>query len=582
MRNERNGLRFEKQVLETLRNMGIKGYEEHGQIQLQELHPQATPGEHLEIDIVCLVGNICILVETTTDQNRNSNKIRRFIRHCDLIADSTLRKQELFRLFSGIPQEELVNFAGVSDWRYLYIGTSLELITNDITPANYPDTDRLHILNVENWEYFRVLARTINQAAQYEFLDSVGIKPSDIGDAALGGTSIEKPYLELTNKTLFSGQTDVLADLFIVTFTPEELLRIARVLRYQGQPLAISAGSSTNQRGGGYQRILIPDKLKKIHDFVNNDPRVAFPTNLTLVLSSGCERDNDLLRIPSKYASIDVIDGQHRLFSYALADEQTCEEANLIATAIKFKTDNEQEINRHAAGTFLTINSEQTKVKRDLLYLISYDVLGDKSPESIAAKILKECDSRDRLSNIFALSAFIKKNRFGQPPIPIISIVKELARIAKQEKLEAITLALDEQVNSIGEVEELIQRGVQLLEQYFYHIIGVFSDDWGKEDSLLMCANYIGAFMRLLSAFVDEKLTTDQIRQVLEQMKQNIFENYNEGRSQEDTFVFNPNAFRQTQNGTDAEGVEDIPSKKDGISNIYKFLDKNRPENPQS
>ena len=570
------GWKFERQELKTLGEMGIKCYGKHSQIPLRALHPRSQSGRHLEIDIVCLVGNICILIETTTETNNNSRKITRFIQHSELVVSSSLDRRELFSLFEGIPEEELINFTGVSDWRYLYIGTSPELITDDIIPEGYPETNRLHIFNVENWEYFKMLARTINEAAQYEFLASVGINPGDIGDASLGRETLDKRYLELTNKTLFSGQTDVLADLFVITFKPKELLRIARVLRYQGQPMAISSETSTNQQGSGYQRILIPDKLRKLHNFVNNDPRVAFPTNLTLVLSNECRKDGMYLKIPSKYASIDVIDGQHRLFSYALSSEQVCNEALLIATAIKFNTDDEQETNRYAARTFITINSEQTKVKRDLLYLISYDVLGDTRAESIAAKILKECDSRERLAKIFALSAFIKKNQFNQQPIPIISIIKELARISKPEKLEAIRFTLDKQASDLGESEELIQIGVELLERYFYHIAGVFPDDWGKENSLLMCANYIGAFIRLLSTLVDCRFTIDRIRQELREIKQNIVEEYNKGRSEEYTCVFNPNAFRYPQNEEDEEEAEGIPSKKDGIPKIYRFLDRNR------
>ena len=119
--------------------------------------------------------------------------------------------------------------------------------------------------------------------------------------------------------------------------------------------LAISSEASNNQQSDGYQRILIPDKLKKIREFVNNDSKIAFPTNLTLVLNSECEVRNSKLHIPSKYASIDVIDGQHRLFSYASSSEQIQDEALLIATAIKFNTSNTQQINRYAARPLLLL-----------------------------------------------------------------------------------------------------------------------------------------------------------------------------------------------------------------------------------
>ena len=578
MAKDAAGKRFEKQVLRTLKEMGIKCYGEHGQIPLQALYPGSQPGGHLEIDIVCLIGNTCVLVETTIKKDDNSEKIKRFIRHCDLVVNSSLGQRELFSRFNGIPEDELINFTRISDWRYLYIGTSPELIIEGIAAEHYPETGCLHIFDEENWEYFKRLEHTIKTTARYELLASIGINPSDVGDTSLGGSELTKPFLELTNKTLFPGQSDALADLFVIIFNPNELLRIARVLRYQGQPMAISSGYSASQQNGGYQRILVSDKLNKIREFIKNDSKVAFPTNLTLVLSNECEKRGSNLCIPSKYASIDVIDGQHRLFSYALSSEQVREKASLIATAIKFDSDNAQEINRYAAQTFITINREQTKVKQDLLYLISYDVLGDKRPESIAAKILKECDARKRLSRIFALSAFMKKNQFGQRPIPIISIVKELARISKPEMLESIRVTLGGQASNLDldESERLIKAGVELLERYFYHVNNTFSDDWGKANSLLMCANYIGAFIRLLAALVDSGFTINQIGQELDQIRQNIVDKYSEGRSEEHAPVFNPNAFQPPQNGQDEEGLEVIPSKKDGIPKIYNFLNANR------
>ena len=349
--------------------------------------------------------------------------------------------------------------------------------------------------------------------------------------------------------------------------------------------MTISSETSTNQQGSGYQRILIPDKLRQIHDFVNNDPRVAFPTNLTLVLSNECRKDGSYLRIPSKYASIDVVDGQHRLFSYALSSEQVCNEALLIATAIKFNTNDAQEINRYAARTFITINSEQTKVKRDLIYLISYDVLDDKTPESTAAKILQMCDSKPNgvLSGIFALRTFMKKNKLDQTPIPIISIVRELARIFKTENLRKIRLALGEQARDLNESEFPIQTGRQLLEHYFSQVNYEFPDDWENADSLLMCAKYIGAFIKLLETFIEDGLTIQEMREELGKIKQNILQKYQEGRTNEQSFVFVPGAFYSYHNEEGEEASKPLPSKKEGsIEQIHKLLNENRQDNLQS
>lgn len=476
MAHDTKGPRFEKEVLKTLDGMGIECYGSHGQIPLSNLYPESSPNEHLEIDIVCLIKGVCVLIETTKKKGRPSSKIKRFIRHCELIRNSELDKREVFSHFKGIPQEKLPDFTGIQTWRYLYIGTANELRRQK--PSGYPETDLLHIFDEANWEYFKALERAIKFTSQYEFFAALEITPDDLKDPVLGNSLPPKPYLPLTNIAL--GARQVQASLYVVAFTPDELLRIARVSRFQGQPLTVSAVSSKSMRystaknSSGYQRILSYEKLKKIADFVGDNPNITFPTNLTLVLSKECEIRDEKLHLPAKYASVDMIDGQHRLFSYTLSDnEQVRSNAKLIATCIKFHTEKSEEINQYAAQTFITINREQTKVKRELILLISYDVLDEKTPEAIAAKILKMCDDKLNgvLERIFAIKAFIKKNQFDQRPIPIISVVEELARISKLENLSKIRNVLGEETEDAEGIQEdyevLIKAMVALLESYF-------------------------------------------------------------------------------------------------------------------
>ena len=581
MAHDTKGPRFEKEVLKTLDGMGIECYGSHGQIPLNNLYPDSSPSEHLEIDIVCLIKGVCVLIETTKEKGRPSPKIKRFIRHCELIRKCQVDKYTLFSHFKGIPEEKLSNFTGVSAWRYLYIGTNNELNTQNISPKNYPETDLLRIFDETNWEYFKVLERAIKSTSQYEFFAALEITPNDLSDPVLGDFLPPRPCLELPNTTLGSGQ--IRASLVVAFFTPDELLRIARVSRYEGQPLTVSAtsststGYSTSKKSSGYQRVLSHEKLKKLADFVSDNSDITFPTNLTLVLSKECKIHESELHIPAKYAAIDMIDGQHRLFSYTLSDEQTRRNAKLIVTAIKFHTEKSEIINRYAAQTFITINREQTKVKRELMLLISYDVLNEKTPEAIAAKILKVCDEKPNgvLERIFAIRAFIKKNQFNQRPIPIISVVEELARISKMDNLEAIRLASGKQTGNPETSAALIQASVALLENYFSQVKEVFPKDWGNANSLLMCAKYIGAFIRLLGTFITSQLTVEQMGTELSKIRHNILRKYCEGQSDESTLVFNPEPCHASQ--------KNLPSKRGGsIKEIHEVLNENRQSNSQS
>lgn len=206
-------------------------------------------------------------------------------------------------------------------------------------------------------------------------------------------------------------------------------------------------------------------------------------------------------------------------------------------------------------------------------------MLDDKTPESIAAKILKTCDSKSNgvLTGIFALRDFIKENSFGQPPIPIISIVKELSRICKEENIEVIRSALGNQARELDESDTLLQAVGQLLEYYFSQVRTEFSNDWKNADSLMMCAKYIGAFIRLLETFVEERLTVQEIREELEKIKLNILEKYKDGRTNEQSFVFVPGAFYSYHNEEGEETNKPLPSKREGsIERIHNLLNENR------
>jgi hypothetical protein len=145
----------------------------------------------------------------------------------------------------------------------------------------------------------------------------------------------------------------------------KKLLKIVRVSRYEGIPLALEEYNSDR-----YQRLLIEEKVVRIaKGFVRNDERRSFPNTLTLVLSSDCEERHDgKLHIPKRYSSVDIIDGQHRLFAYShpYIREDVREGAEILASAIKFRTGNARDISRRAARLFCEINSNQAKVKNSL------------------------------------------------------------------------------------------------------------------------------------------------------------------------------------------------------------------------
>ena len=528
------GERFEADVRRVLSTgLGLTCHPLNKNVQVSCLYPGSTPGEDLEIDLLAVVGKCAVLVETTLQKSNNSNKIKRFIRHSDLVRNSPKSMRERFQLLGDLPSDVLDNLDAVTEWRYLYIGTSNEMIDRDLTPDKYPETTKLSIFNGEYWQYLKELSRLIGRFSQYELLAAIDIGPSEMEDASLGEENLKKPAMESTNRTVAPNTGR--ADLYLLLFRPIELLKLGRALRYRGQPIAIESEDA------GYQRILIPDKLRSIAKFIGDSTNVVFPSTLTVVLSSECQvEDAGLgpavrrLIIPKKYAAIDIIDGQHRLFAYARDDVEEVVRENdvLLVTAIKFLTQDDEAINRNAARTFVSINSTHTRVKKALIDMISYDVLGDTSTRAVAAKVLMECTRRPNkaLSRVFKTSEFSTASIDEPPPIPTVLVVDELSRYLNisQYEPDKAERTFGCSIDDLGEASSLVEKGIEVLEKYFSAVRRSFPNDWRSPRSRMMCAKYLGGLIRLLLTFTKQGLTMDQIESRLAAIRDEVVAKFHE------------------------------------------------------
>ena len=130
---------------------------------------------------------------------------------------------------------------------------------------------------------------------------------------------------------------------------------------------------------------------------------------------------------------------------------------------------------------------------------------------------------------------------------------------------------LGDQTEDTEDSETLIQAITTLLEHYFSLVKDVFEEDWGNPNSLLMCAKYFGTFIRLLETFTitEDQLTLEKIKTELENIKRNILDKYNKGRSSNPNLVFDPDAYCAPR--------ENLPSKRGGsIKDIHDLLNGNR------
>ncbi|QHT68702.1 DGQHR domain-containing protein [Rhodocytophaga rosea] len=508
-----------------------------GQIELQILDPDINPGHHLEIDGILLIHKTCILLEYTGQAGNFRDKIKKFVRNSNIFITSTcLSLKQKFQLFN-IPAEKIEDFEEVEHWKFLYIGTHIEFDNRHYSRGDFPDypyvRDRLYIFQPSQLEYLRQLTTLIGKFSRNELLAVLEFSPLDLGDA---DESLRLDFIKADAKYI-TVDSDTKADIYLIKFPIDQLLKIARVSRYEGIPFILEGNKSIDN----YQRLLINDKLNDIsHRFIDNNKRKTFPNTITIALSNECievgEIGNKKLEIPKKYSSIDIIDGQHRLFGYTQSNvsDEVRQSAEILASAIKFKTEDQHIISKSAAKVFCEINSTQAQVSKDLLYLIKYDVLGDRDYIALAGKVIIECERRNRaLGGIFLISSLKSKNKLNLPFIAITNIIDyELIPLLMGDGLDGYD-ANDEDFKRVFNntksfylinPEEFCNNAVILLERYFSYIKSTFENDWViNAESNLITEEYFIAFIRFLRFNLFNKgRSIDDLRNILLDLKNDV------------------------------------------------------------
>jgi DGQHR domain len=159
---------------------------------------------------------------------------------------------------------------------------------------------------------------------------------------------------------------------------PERLLKLSYVLH---------RNNANKDEMPAYQRLIKKNRLEKIHEFVEkggffpNSIIVNIDTNgkgLTFDLSGLQDGDSlsriGLLRLPPKYKSVYIIDGQHRLYGYA---ESRFKNNNAIPVVAFVDLKKEEQIR-----LFMEINENQKSVSKALRNALDADIYWDsEKPE---------------------------------------------------------------------------------------------------------------------------------------------------------------------------------------------------------
>jgi len=564
-----------KHILDTFE---IECYGDHGQIRKADVVNGAPSTDYFEFDLVARIGRVGILIENTEQTQGNRRKIRGIVDHFEEFVHSPTLWKRKIRLLTGIPANKRRNFVGLDRWMYVYVGTSNELIERHLDEAVYPGKP-LKILNVENFRYLKFLSDRVGKFGKSELLKKLEIEPDEAGD----NRAMAQPLaIRLPTKQISKDGT--MADLFIFSMPVLDLLTISRVARYG------SLGTWMPELGGrDYQRILSPEKLNSIRDFLNKaKDKATFPNAITVVLSKDIghspKGDYTQLSIPKAYGSVEVIDGQHRLFGYAnskLKDSEL-EHAHLLVVGLQFLTNTERTLTQWSAKTFVEVNRTQTKVPSQLILLISNSVMGERNPKALAARVLVELNTQvgGPLHDIFLTRPFQRKNRVGGPAVRIVTVVAELATLFDQRNSTGSPqrrILYNRFSNSAwasllrGGSTPIINEARQIMRAYFEIVTRTFPADWNSGESLIFTSKYLASFCRLMIGFLENNRSLAEMESRLNSMKielENFIQQHNRtiGPSQELFWKGNTSISTPLPLGF-------IPAARSSIIDIRRFLE---------
>lgn len=252
-----------------------------------------------------------------------------------------------------------------------------------------------------------------------------------------------------------------------------------------------------------YQRLIKKTKVNAIKKFIKQE-RGIFPTNIIISIESdkhdfktSGKSINDIqhgtLSLPRQYQSVNVIDGQHRLFAYDGLEEA---DKDLIYVVAFDKMNLEEQIK-----TFIDINEKQTKVSPSLLWDLYPSILDpneDVKPRiSLLVKLLNESAESSLNGLIKYDSASYSKK---EPKLTLESVCTAI-------KSEKVIEDVDSYMGLLRIPNKNDNVTFSLLSLWFQVIQENADEHWNRKDktlNLLRSNQGYGALLKVFSAVLKE------------------------------------------------------------------------------
>jgi len=404
----------------------------------------------------------------------------------------------------------------------------------DESHFNLSEKEKIHIWTEEEMYYYNKVSDCAYDHCKYEILSHLKVNPESIDGEEKPGPLI---YLAYGKK--------IVNNLFLLN-----LIVPVRLLLNRSSIKRLRDASTEK----GYQRLLDKKKLKKMRNYLLKETIPTYPNNIICALNRqttikgkpisefklhkeeksktpDIKRDTNeklfIVELPNTYDIFEIIDGQHRLFSYAQTKyhlfekikkeeieevkkcdekiEELSKEADLTVTAI-YSADE----GWGAPGKlFFDINTTQTKIiPEDVIDLMEKFYPDD--PVVSANKLLKKLNKNDFLTNKIK-TKFWQKEKIKRTSLIRYSGLKEVFK--KSSKTYRIFNKAYKKQKKIKDYDDfcfiLINNFLRSLsnlvkdrqKKKFAKII----NDLNLKNYYFCSAVFIGALIRFLRHFISEK-----------------------------------------------------------------------------
>jgi DNA sulfur modification protein DndB len=371
----------------------------------------------------------------------------------------------------------------------LFVAAEKEMLDNE---RDYAKQRGIQVWDEAELSYYEAIVEALGRFAKYEIIYSLGLTTAEeaLKDTVIG-IRLEQPRSSSPTKT----------EMYMFTLPAEKLLKMAVVLRKaQGSAFA-------------YQRILAKKRLPKIGTFLGT-PSAVVPTNIIVHLSDDVSVDeipHDLkdatgkkvlvarqdhklvaLTFPLRYGSVELIDGQHRLFGFVHASAATRKNFNLVVLGMRRLDE------KRRSDTFIAINDNARRVDPNLVAYLRYtddEKVCQQVADLMAIKIVVELNKLSPFKGQIRLFDFGKnrltlKGLSGYDLRGLVGPKGTFRRLYPRNKSKTYIL---------------------VLRKYFSVIKEQFNTEWNDPASYIIATNRgITAFLKLLRsilAFENRPLT---------------------------------------------------------------------------